>query len=79
MNIDKSFIMDLVHNSNDLALVKSILDIGNNLQLIVVAEGIETEEHLRLLKDLGCPIGQGYYFSPPLPVSVLEELYLSNN
>lgn len=79
VKIDKSFIIDLVHNSNDLALVKSMLDIGNNLQLSVVAEGIETEAHLRLLKELGCPIGQGFYFSPPLPVKEFEARYLTKN
>ncbi|MBU9719890.1 MULTISPECIES: putative bifunctional diguanylate cyclase/phosphodiesterase [Bacillaceae] len=76
IKIDRSFIFDLVQDSSDVAIVKSILDIGTNLQLSVVAEGIETEEHLRLLKDLGCPIGQGYYFSPPVPVEKIEELYL---
>lgn len=76
IKIDRSFILDLIHNKDDEAIVKSILDIGNNLNLSVVAEGIETEEHLHILNELGCPIGQGYYFSKPLSAIELEEKFL---
>jgi diguanylate cyclase len=76
LKIDQSFIRDLIVNTKDNALVQLILEIGIALNLRVVAEGVETEEHLQLLKSFGCPIGQGYYFSAPIPASELEAKFL---
>jgi EAL domain-containing protein (putative c-di-GMP-specific phosphodiesterase class I) len=49
--------------------VALIIDIAKNLRIPVVAEGVETEEQMKLLKDLGCEVVQGYYFSRPLHAS----------
>ena len=50
-----------------------ILGIARSLKIPVVAEGVETEEQLKLLKELGCPLVQGFYFSKPLPADEFEE------
>jgi EAL domain-containing protein (putative c-di-GMP-specific phosphodiesterase class I) len=72
LKIDRSFVQDLLRNANDISLVKTIIEIGNTLKLTVVAEGIETKEHLDKLINLNCPVGQGYYFSKPLKTSEIE-------
>jgi diguanylate cyclase (GGDEF)-like protein len=76
LKIDQTFIKDLEENQTDLAIVKSIIDIGRNLDIIIVAEGIETSEHLNLLIDLNCSLGQGYYFSHPLTSKQFKEKFL---
>ena len=53
------------------------MDIARYLKVPVVAEGVETENQLRLLKDTGCDLVQGYYFSRPLPAEAFEEMILS--
>ncbi len=55
-----------------------ILDIARNLKIPVVAEGVETEKQIRLLKDLGCSLVQGYYFSRPLHPSDFEDAFVRN-
>lgn len=70
MKIDKSFVMD-IKNPNNLAIVRSAIDLGKNLGYSVTAEGIEDEYSFRTLKELGCDYGQGYYFSKPLPSNKL--------
>nr|WP_272508325.1 EAL domain-containing protein [Paenisporosarcina quisquiliarum] len=72
LKIDQSFIRDLIDNSKDISLVKTIISIGKTFNLTVVAEGIETEEHLHLLDELDCPMGQGYFFSKPIRPEQLE-------
>ena len=67
IKIDRSFIKDLLQNENDNELVKVIISIGKIMGLKVVAEGIEYNEQWIYLKGLGCDIGQGYLFSPPVP------------
>lgn len=73
LKIDQSFVRDLIGNSQDISLVKTIISIGKTFNLNVVAEGIETEEHLQLLAELECPMGQGYFFSKPIRPEQLEE------
>jgi len=77
LKIDQSFVRDLIGNSKDLSLIKTIINIGKTFNLNVVAEGIETEEHLNLLGQLECPMGQGYYFSKPISATELEEKFFS--
>ncbi|MCP3764739.1 EAL domain-containing protein [Domibacillus sp. A3M-37] len=76
LKIDQAFIRGGLQDSKDLALVKSIIDIGFNLNLNVVAEGVETDKHLNLLRTFSCPGGQGYLFNPPLTAEKIEETYL---
>ena len=67
IKIDKSFVIDLVDNPNDAAIVRSMVDLARGLGLGVVAEGVETEETWQHLSDLGCTSAQGYYLSRPMP------------
>lgn len=78
LKIDQSFIRDLIKDDNNYLLVKAIIEIGNTLNLTVVAEGIESEEHYNKLKELTCPVGQGYYFSKPLAVQEIESRFLTH-
>ncbi|MGM0437879.1 MAG: EAL domain-containing protein [Bacillota bacterium] len=66
LKIDKSFIDNFIGNKDDNAIVNTIITIGHNLNLKVVAEGVETKRQADKLKELGCDIIQGYYYSKPL-------------
>lgn len=67
IKIDKSFVIDMMSDRHDLSIVRSIIELGHNLGLKVVAEGIESKAILDSLTGLGCDYGQGYYISHPLP------------
>lgn len=67
IKIDRSFVADMTSNENDLSIVRSIIELGHNLGLKVVAEGVETKAILDSLVLLGCDYCQGYYTSHPLP------------
>jgi diguanylate cyclase (GGDEF)-like protein len=73
LKIDRSFVQGLP-NAEDEAIVKAVATLARTLGQKVVAEGVETVEHLLLLRDLGAEIGQGYYFSKPVPVKAAELL-----
>ena len=64
------------NDEKDVQLVALILGIAKNLDIPVIAEGVETEQQLKLLKDLGCVLAQGYFFSRPLHPAEFEEKYL---
>ncbi|WP_282875964.1 EAL domain-containing response regulator [Pseudomonas peli] len=66
LKLDASFIRSMTHNPRSLAAVDSLQRLTGNLGIQLVAEGIETYEQLDLLQSLGCTIGQGYLFTPPL-------------
>jgi diguanylate cyclase (GGDEF)-like protein len=66
LKIDRSFISDMLENSESREIVKTILSLGSNLGMKVVAEGVETPEQVTQLKSLGCEFAQGYLFSKPL-------------
>src|SRR5580658_4956862 len=66
LKIDRSFISDMLENSESREIVKTILSLGSNLGMKVVAEGVETSEQVAQLKSLGCEFAQGYLFSKPL-------------
>ncbi|MGV2940221.1 EAL domain-containing protein [Mesobacillus sp. LC4] len=78
IKIDKSFVDDIIHHSNHGAMVKTIIDMGHNLQFEVIAEGVEEKEQVAFLLKNGCMVGQGYHFSKPLPVEQMEELLFNN-
>lgn len=67
LKIDKSFVRDMVEDPEDAAIVKAIIQLAHTLQLTVIAEGVETDAQLSLLKHLGCDQIQGYLISRPLP------------
>lgn len=72
LKIDKSFVMNLARNKEDEILVRSTIELGHNLGLKVTAEGVEDEESLEILRNLGCDLAQGYFFSKALPVHELQ-------
>lgn len=72
MKIDKSFIQDIAHNAMDSQIVRSTIELGHSLNLVVVAEGIEDEHAYELLKSFECDIGQGYYMGKPMALDELE-------
>ena len=74
LKMDMKFIRNIETSRTDMRLVRLILDIAKSLGLRVVAEGVETKGQLTLLKDAGCDIVQGYYFSRPLPPVEFEKL-----
>lgn len=73
LKIDRCFIMDINDNPTNAAIVSTILAMGHNLKLSVTAEGVETKEQYEALRDKGCDVIQGYYFSKPLPKNEFEE------
>jgi diguanylate cyclase (GGDEF)-like protein/PAS domain S-box-containing protein len=71
LKIDRAFIQDIIAKPSDEAIVKGILAMAKQLQIDVVAEGIETAEQAIRLTELGCGYGQGYYFAKPMPLDEL--------
>jgi len=71
IKIDRSFVMNMVDDEDDATIVRSTIDLGRNLGLEVVAEGVETGPIWDRLTDLGCTVAQGYYLSRPLPADEL--------
>jgi diguanylate cyclase (GGDEF)-like protein/PAS domain S-box-containing protein len=79
IKIDKSFLDQIDVDSHQRTMVKTIIDMGNNLGFTVVAEGIEKPEQVNILKEYACQIGQGYYYSKPLLMEQLASLLKKNN
>ena len=67
LKIDQSFIHDIQHQVADQSIVRTIIELGHNLELKVIAEGVEGLEQQQILADMGCDEIQGFYFSHPLP------------
>jgi EAL domain-containing protein (putative c-di-GMP-specific phosphodiesterase class I) len=73
LKIDRSFVMEMQHNRDDLVIVRSTVELGRSLGLEVIAEGVETRETWDDLVRFGCHGAQGYYLSPPLPAEALAD------
>ncbi len=76
LKMDMKFIKNIEHNAKDFRLVELVVDIAKYLKVPVVAEGVETESQMKLLKHAECDLVQGYYFSRPLPPEEFEKLIL---
>jgi EAL domain-containing protein (putative c-di-GMP-specific phosphodiesterase class I) len=74
IKIDRSFVMDMCDNPNDATIVRSTIDLGKNLGLDVVAEGVETQEAWDALREQGCTLAQGYFIGRPMPADELAAL-----
>lgn len=66
LKIDKSFVWNMTKGDKDYEVVKAIISLGHSLQIKVLAEGVENDEHVRTLRGLGCELFQGYLYSPPV-------------
>ncbi len=74
IKIDQSFVRDITTDKNDLVMVNTIVDLGMNFEMEVIAEGVETQAQLELLQRAGCISFQGYLFSKPVPLKEFETL-----
>ncbi|MCW8348611.1 EAL domain-containing protein [Vibrio sp. ZSDZ65] len=79
IKIDQSFIKDITTDVKDQQLVQAMIAMAKNLDLLVVAEGIETREQARKLAQFGCQIGQGYYYDRPIPVDQFVNRLINEN
>jgi diguanylate cyclase len=72
LKIDKSFVCDMLTNPSHAAIVRSIVDLGHNLHMRVVGEGVETDAVLAGLRQAGCDVAQGFLLARPMPLNKLE-------
>ncbi len=79
VKVDRSFIKDIPNDSDDMAITKSVIALGHNLRLKVVAEGVETADQREFLRSNGCDELQGFLFSKPLPGEEVTKLLKSHS
>jgi EAL domain-containing protein (putative c-di-GMP-specific phosphodiesterase class I) len=72
VKIDRFFVRDMTTSNDSMLIVKATIDLAHGLGMIATAEGVETEDQARLLRDLGCDVGQGYWIAQPLEPSKLD-------
>ena len=72
VKIDRSFVMGMIEDDNDAAIVRTTIDLARNLGLEVVAEGVESQQILNDLSALSCDVAQGFFLSRPLPAAELD-------
>ncbi|MGM0557211.1 MAG: EAL domain-containing protein [Myxococcota bacterium] len=75
LKIDRSFVDGVPDSERDTNIVTTIIQLASNFRMFSLAEGIETVEQWKFLRELECPLGQGYYFSRPVPPEEIEEMY----
>ena len=75
LKIDRSFVADAHHNEKSKALLRSVATIAMNMNLYIIAEGIESQEQLDFLRNIGCHYGQGYYIGKPAAADTCEQLF----
>ncbi|SCA55200.1 hypothetical protein MTBPR1_10447 [Candidatus Terasakiella magnetica] len=76
LKIDRAFINEVNHNERDAAIVEAIIQLARALGLKTVAEGIETQEQFEFLREKGCDLAQGFYFSKPVPAHEMEKMLI---
>ena len=74
LKLDRTFIMKMHDNDSTMRMIKMVLDIAKDMNIPVIAEGVEDKTELKMLKNMGCNIVQGYYFSRPIPAEEFEKL-----
>jgi EAL domain-containing protein (putative c-di-GMP-specific phosphodiesterase class I) len=79
LKIDRSFVRDLIVDPNDAVIAQTIIGMGHNLGLNVIAEGVETQEQRICLERIGCDAFQGYLFGKPMPLPEFERIVDSLN
>ena len=75
LKLDMSFVHNAFGEHRDVRMIELVIDIAEYLNVPIVAEGVETEEQCLALKELGCDIVQGYYFSKPIPCGEFEKFF----
>ncbi len=75
IKIDRSFVMEIPGNADDVAITAAVISMAHRLKLVVVAEGVETAEQLAFLTEHECEYGQGYYFARPMPLSDVQRFF----
>jgi EAL domain-containing protein (putative c-di-GMP-specific phosphodiesterase class I) len=78
LKLDMSFVRSAFGERRDVRMIELIIDIADYLHVPVVAEGVETEEQYLALREMGCDLVQGYYFSKPVPAEVFEKLLMEH-
>jgi EAL domain-containing protein (putative c-di-GMP-specific phosphodiesterase class I) len=78
LKIDRSFVNQMMENEENIAIVRTIVALAQNLGMDVIAEGVETEAQLNLLRKLECEKGQGYLFATPLNAAIVEQ-FITNS
>ncbi|MBT3461424.1 MAG: EAL domain-containing protein [Gammaproteobacteria bacterium] len=75
IKIDRAFIQELAVDTDDFIIAKAIIDLGHSLGLKIVAEGVETQAQMKLLQELGCDLGQGFYFQKASTGEMISSCY----
>ena len=73
LKIDRSFVMNMVTDAQDMRIVRSVIDLAHNMNILIVAEGVESAQALERLAEMGCDVAQGYHICKPVPANQLEE------
>jgi EAL domain-containing protein (putative c-di-GMP-specific phosphodiesterase class I) len=79
LKVDRSFVAGLGKENKDEGIVRAVIDLARTLGLEVVAEGVESGEQLKHLREVGCNLAQGFYFWHPLPAEKANELLATYN
>lgn len=74
LKIDRSFVRDLATDADCAGIVSAVISMGKNLNMRVIAEGVETRDQLEFLQEHSCPEGQGYYFAQPMVAGEVTQL-----
>ena len=74
VKVDRTFVQGVAESRVDSAIVRAIIDLANAMGISAIAEGVETKDQVTGLRMLGCPVGQGFYFSRPLPAEEFDQL-----
>ncbi len=75
LKIDRIFLQESIRVEKAYAIIKSVVEMAYSLNMVVVCEGVETLEHAEFLKTIHCTVGQGYYFSKPIPLAAFQKKY----
>ena len=73
LKIDRAFVTEITHSARGSSIAEMVIQLGRNLGLAVIAEGVEDERQAQILQSLGCPMAQGFLFARPMAVPALYD------